>query len=199
MSISFRILVTLAMLSALGCESSTLRSQPRDKLDSNNSDVANARSQILDLSTIATSTAVSEPFISVELPTRDRPVSAAMSCQIVSDNDDSTVVEVWIKVKIARGHYVYASGDDQGPFKGLSVELQLPKNSSTEGDWQFPVPISKNGHKVYFDSVVMHRQLRCSKASDSKVEATVHFQVCNEDVCYPSATLPISGSIARLN
>jgi len=199
MSISFRILVTLAMLSALGCESSTLHSQLRDELDSNNSDAADAQSQIPDLSTSVTSTAVNEPFISVVLPTRDRPVSAAMSCQIVSDNDDSTVVEVWIKVKIARGHYVYASGDGQGPFKGLSVELQLPRNTSTEGDWQFPVPISKNGHKVYFDSVVMHRQLHCSMASDSEVEATVHFQVCNEDVCYPPATLPISGSIARSN
>jgi len=101
MSISFRILVTLAMLNALGCESSTLQSQLRDELDSNNSDAADAQSQIPDLSTSVTSTAVNETFISVVLPTRDRPVSAAMSCQIVSDNDDSTVVEVWIKVKIA--------------------------------------------------------------------------------------------------
>jgi len=114
MSNSFRILLTLAMLSALGCESSTLHSQLRHELNSNNSDAANAQSQIPDLSTIATSTAVSEPFISVVLPNRDRPVSAAMSCQIVSDHDDSTVVEVWIKVKIARGHYVYASGKTKG-------------------------------------------------------------------------------------
>ena len=68
--------------------------------------------------------------------------------------------EVWIKLMIAGGHYVYGHVDEQDPFQPLAVELRLPDGAEFDGDWSYPESRQLNGHAVYYDSVLVHRRGR---------------------------------------
>ncbi len=195
--LSIRSFILAAMLIALGCDIGALRdpSSSRTLLE-NTHDTSDQSLGLIPLTT-ETPVANNEPSITVELPTQDQPVTAAMFCQKMSENADSVTLDVWIKLLIARRHYIYAPADAEGPFRTLSVDLQLPSGTIGKGDWQFPSSNAKNGHEVYDGSVVMHRQVRHSKGPVSNLEATVHFQVCNEDVCYPPVKLQLTGLIGR--
>ena len=197
LSLSVRGLVLAALFIGIGCDSGT-RSDPMSSQSLHENSAATGGQSLSSNSSVMESPIEpSEPSITVELPTRDQPVTAAMFCQIVSDNPDAVTLNVWIKLLIARGHYIYAPTDAEGPFRQLSVVLKMPSAATNDEDWQFPKSKAKNGHAVYSDSVLIHRQLRLSGERVSELEATVHFQACNEDVCYPPAKLQLTSSIDR--
>lgn len=134
------------------------------------------------------------PSIPVEAPTQAQPVTAAMQRQRVSEDKGVATWNVWIKLSIARGHYIYAPDSKEGPFRPLAVEMPLPDNGAIVSDWKFPASNDHGGSAVYYDSVMFYRQLRVPK--ETKLDATLilHYQVCNEDVCYPPAKLQLAGS-----
>jgi hypothetical protein len=105
---------------------------------------------------------------------------------------------VWIKLSIARGHYIYAADNAESPFRPLAIEMPQLDGETIVVDWKFPVSNDHNGNAVYYDSVLVHRQIRLPMDTTPGLMATLQFQVCNEDVCYPPATLELTGSIAPL-
>ena len=197
LSLSIRGLSLTALLIGIGCDSAERRVPLSSHTLHENSDASSGQSLSQYSAPTESPIANSEPSITVELPTPDKPVTAAMFCENASDKTDPVTLKVWIKVLIARGHYIYAPSDAGGPFRTLSVNLKTPSTATNEEDWQFPSSNAMNGHAVYYDSVVMHRQLRLSDETVSELDATVQFQVCNEDVCYPPAKLQLTSSIGR--
>lgn len=197
LSLSIRGLSLAALLVTIGCDN-VGRRDPSSSHSLNENSVASSGQSLSRYSAPSGSPIANiEPSIIVELPTPVQPVTAAMFCENVSDKTDTVTVKVWIKVLIARGHYIYAPADAEGPFRTLSVDLKTPSAATNEDGWQFPSSNAKNGHAVYYDSVVLHRQLQISDGGVSELEATVQFQVCNEDVCYPPTKLQLTSSIGR--
>ena len=134
------------------------------------------------------------PSIPVEPPTRAQPVTAAMQNQRVSEDKGIATWNVWIKLSIARGHYIYAPDNKDGSFRPLTVEMPLPEDATIVSDWKFPASNDHGGNTVYYDSVLFYRQLRVPKGTKLDSTLILHYQVCNEDVCYPPAKLQLAGS-----
>lgn len=135
-----------------------------------------------------------EPSIEVNRPTFANPVTAAMVVVPASDAHGISRADVWIKLRIAGGHYVYASDEKNPPFHPLQIELKLPSGIEAAGDWVFPAAETLSGHTVYFDAMVAHRALRGTVTAGTMIEAVVTFQACNDDVCFPARTITIFAS-----
>lgn len=154
--------------------------------------------QLSDVPTDRSTDKVDAPSIRVEAPSRTHPVTAAMQTRRVSEDQDAATWNVWIKVSIARGHYIYAAKNKDGPFRPLAIEMPLLDGETIVVDWKLPVSKDQNGKAVYYDSVIVYRQIRVPIDTSRKLRSTLHYQVCNEDVCYPPATIQLTDYIGHL-
>jgi hypothetical protein len=197
-SLAIQGLCFAMMLVALGCDADN--SQEKASVRSMHADSGEPSGPLPapDSPTDLAIDAIEAPSIEVEVPTRARPVTAAMQNQRVSEEKGIATWNVWIKLSIARGHYIYAPDNKAGPFRSLAIEMPLPEDATIVSDWRFPSSNDHSGNAVYYDSVMFYRQLRIPK--ETKLDSTLilHYQVCNEDVCYPPAKLQLAGSDAHL-
>lgn len=105
---------------------------------------------------------------------------------------------------LAEGFHVYAPTEEKmSPFK---VEFKLPKGIELAKPLQFPKPIVKSDPilemkvKQYEKDVPMQAiELRATKEltpSEIVVTADVHYQACNDALCFPptikSVTMPVT-------
>lgn len=197
-SLSVRFLCFVAFLLFLGCDKEGSDRKLPNRSPNDDSGESAVDSQILDASSDRSIDTAEAPSISVETPTRRQPVTAAMYSRRVSVVDGVAIWSVWIKVLIARGHYIYAADKTESPFRPLAIEMSQLDGETIGVDWKFPVSTDHNGNAVYYDSVLVHRQIRLPMDTTPGLKATLQFQVCNEDVCYPPATLELTGTIAPL-
>lgn len=119
LSLSIRGLSLTALLIGIGCDSGARRDSLSSHTLHENSDASSGQSHSHDSAPKESPIASSERSVTVELPTREQPVTAAMFCENASDKTDSVTLKVWIKVLIARGHYIYAPAEAEGPFRTL--------------------------------------------------------------------------------
>ena len=101
----------------------------------------------------------------------------------------SKSVGLFVKLRIAPGHYIYSlerSGKSNEP---TSFEVNLPNGFSLSGPWKGPEPKRQtDGSKVFRGDVVFWNHLSASPAvppGKRKMSVKVSFQVCNEAVCWP--------------
>jgi hypothetical protein len=190
-SLAIQGLCFAMMLVALGCDANDSREKASARSMHADSGESSGHLQ-------AAIDAIEAPSMAVEVPTRARPVTAAMQNQRVSEENGMATWNVWIKLSIARGHYIYAPDNKAGPFRSLAIEMPLPEDATIVSDWRFPSSNDHSGNAVYYDSVMFYRQLRVPM--ETKLDSTLilHYQVCNEDVCYPPSKLQLAGSDGHL-
>ncbi len=135
-----------------------------------------------------------EPAFLVGQPTADQPVTAAMAFARVP-GQDATSVDIWIKLLVTSGYYIYASNEGKTPFTSLQVDLRLPSGVEVDSELTLPNAQKLSGKFVYFNSVVMHRRIRIATEPNQSIEAIIHYQACNEDVCFPPAQIRIVESL----
>lgn len=126
------------------------------------------------------------PEIPVDRPTFADPVTAGMACVPSSGSTEAgsaDVVDVWVKVQVAAGYYVYGQLEESAPFHALKVELQLPAGAQPLGEWEFPPPGQKNGHEIYGGTLMLHRRISVADRSEHPLQATVHYQACSDEAC----------------
>ncbi|MCU0718511.1 MAG: protein-disulfide reductase DsbD N-terminal domain-containing protein [Pirellula sp.] len=196
--LSLQFLFVAVMLYLLGCDKVAANKIKPIQSKYEDSGKSTDHSSMPDSPTGGSNDTVVAPSLSVEPATRRQPVTAAMQMQRVSVDKSIATWNVWVKISIARGHYIYAADNTEGPFRPLAIKMPQLDGETAVVDWTFPVSTEHNGNTVYYDSVLVRRQIRLPINSTPGLSATLQFQVCNEDVCYPPATLELTGSIAPL-
>jgi hypothetical protein len=197
-SLAIQFLCFAMMLIVLGCDADESREKALVRSKHEDSGESTRQLQTPDWPTGLSTDTIEAPSIAVEAPTRAQPITAASQIQRVSEDNGVATWNVWIKLSIARGHYIYAPDNKAGPFRPLAVEMQLPDDATNISDWKFPVSNDHSGNAVYYDSVMFYRQLRIPKETKIDSALILHYQVCNEDVCYPPAMLQLAGSDGHL-
>jgi hypothetical protein len=108
-------------------------------------------------------------------------------------------VKVRIKLRIKSGHWIYAlenSGSHSLPTE-LIIPSELPLRA--KGPWRGPEPKSKtDGSKTYAGEVVFERGFVVGAVEEKKtvkLPITIKYQVCNEALCWPPATISLEPSL----
>ncbi len=104
-------------------------------------------------------------------------------------------VTVFVKVRVAPGHHIYAL-DKPGTMNiPTSLEAELPRTIRPEGPWRGPDPkVSEDGSRILSGDLLFQRRFRIepqAEAGTCEVLIQIKYQVCNEALCWPPATIPL--------
>jgi hypothetical protein len=183
-----RIAILVSMVTLLGCDGDNPKSEMAKSVVPSQPKGSEPTLEVAE-SEWEAAIEPSEPPITVEPPSGSHPVTAAIVCHRFSDTANGRFFDVWIKLMIATGHHVYAPTTQAETFQPLSVDMSSESGLVGVGDWTFPPPMQLNGSAVYVESVLLHRRFRSTVDADARIQATIRYQVCNEDVCFPPATI----------
>lgn len=135
------------------------------------------------------------PAIEVPAPTGTNRVTAAAIIQpaIASPGDSITVI---VKVRIASGHWIYAL--EKSGSSNLPTALETPSDWQPLGSaspWRGPEPKTKeDGSRIYAGEAVFQRRFVLgspAKGAIRRLPITIKYQVCNEALCWPPATISL--------
>jgi hypothetical protein len=136
--------------------------------------------------------------LSVPVPSPSEPVTAAMTIQPASALAGKTV-ELVVSIRIASGHYVHGAGDEDSPFVPLAMQITLPEGIEAVGDWKLPAPEKGRGNSfVYRDAALLRRPLKVLSNCLPQILALtgeLSYQVCNDELCWPTGTMELSTSL----
>jgi hypothetical protein len=139
----------------------------------------------------------STEVISAADPSLSDPVTATMQVRPPTATAGETV-ELLVYVRIAGGHYVHGPSSTEGPFKPIAVDMDLPDALEAIGDWGFPHPEKAlSGEPIYRDSLLLRRSLRVRSNAQPQtaiVDAELHYQACNDELCWPPRKLSLSAT-----
>jgi hypothetical protein len=137
--------------------------------------------------------------VKVAVPEASKPVTAAVA--VVPQNDRKTAMLV-VKVRIFALHHIYGldkSGSENTP---TTLKVDLPKGIAFKGAWQVPDPKKGKGKsRIYEEEVVFRRQFMIDRSvapGRYPIKCELAYQVCDEELCWPPATIPLSTDIEVL-
>lgn len=132
------------------------------------------------------------PQITVAAPSGKQRVTAAVMLQPTNAAPGETVM-VFIKVRIAEGHWIYAldkSGSENVPTR---IEAKLARLIGQDGPWRGPEPkVKPDGARTIGGEALFSTRLMVeayARPAKHKLEFKVEFQVCNELLCWPPASI----------
>jgi hypothetical protein len=151
-------------------------------------------------STVAKSTvAKSTAAVSAPEPSAQQPVTATMAIRPENTSVGETA-EMLVSVRIEPAHYVHAIKNRGEPWIPLAVNLTLPDEVEALGDWELPKPeVGHGAAMVYRNSVLLRRALRIRRkpsARTLRISGELRYQACNEELCWPPRTLPLSATFS---
>ena len=91
---------------------------------------------------------------------------------------------------------------DHSETMATQLELHLPDDIATDGDWQAPRSIrsiAPDGHAVYVDEATFRQKLRVkpdASPGGRLIECRVNYQACNDQQCLEPAAVNL---VATLN
>lgn len=151
----------------------------------------------LDLGAIGNSPKENE--FAVAEPSAHQPVTAAMKADH-ADIEPGNNFEMIVRVRIAEGHHIFAASPKSKVFTGTSISLDLPAGVESVSDWSEPAPVvARDGENVFTNSVVYRRTLKLTDASHSgpiSFKGELHYQACNDQLCWPPNSIPITATVA---
>jgi hypothetical protein len=135
------------------------------------------------------------PQITVPPPEGTNRVTAGAIIQpaIASPGDSITVI---VKVRIAPGHWIYALENSGSRNQPTAFETQHDGQPlRSVGPWRGPEPKTKSdGSRIYAGEAVFQRRFVLespAKEATRKLPITIKYQVCNEALCWPPATISV--------
>lgn len=120
-----------------------------------------------------------------------RPVQVSLT---LSPGENKSTAQLALSLKIEHPWYIYVKSSSSTV---LQVDLELPPGVTVEGDWVRPKPRTiYQGEKVevYVGDQILTRMLRIEPAPGGEitVNATVHYQACDPQICLPSEEIRVS-------
>jgi len=141
---------------------------------------------------------VDSPSTPLSKPARAQRVVADLEIT-PSEAQAGDMVEAIVRVKIATGHFIYATNAPEIPFSPLTVDLVLPAGVEPAGEWTGPEPRSSiKGTRVYTDSLQFRRPLRLPANTSAKhlaITGELRFQACTLEMCWPPARIKLSSAV----
>jgi hypothetical protein len=128
------------------------------------------------------------PQMNVPTPSGKTRVTAAVALQPAAVGPGETFT-VFIKARIAEGHWIYAMEDSGSENIPTSIEASVPRTAEPEAPWRRPQPkvlpddSRRLGGEVLFSRPYLVEGY--AQPQKHKLRFKLHFQVCNELVCWP--------------
>jgi hypothetical protein len=96
--------------------------------------------------------------------------------------------EIFVKLKIHPGHYIYSHVADSDPYVVTKVNIEVPEGLFPVGDLRRPtaVPYNDKGTSIYKNEAVFSREIK--GIGLMRVNATITYQCCDGDICHPPQT-----------
>jgi hypothetical protein len=139
--------------------------------------------------------------VKVSAPEVHKPVTAALAVVPPGATAGKTGMLV-VKVRIFTLQHIYAldkSGSENTP---TTLKVDLPKGLSFKGRWKAPDPKNGKGKsRIYEDEVVFRRPFVIDRSVPTgryPIKCELAYQVCDEELCWPPATIPLSTEIEVL-
>jgi Thiol:disulfide interchange protein len=146
---------------------------------------------------ILTDAQLAEQFVLPE-PSPSNPVVVAMKVYPATVAPGGNV-ELLVYLRIARAHYMHCSSGRNSNYSPVEVNVELPKDLKAQGNWRYPQPESTVGDEpVYRNALLLRLPVAvASKTPESKlnVSGKLSFQVCTDELCWPSQSVEISAPI----
>ena len=99
------------------------------------------------------------------------------------------MLTLFVKVRIAAGHHVYALEDSGCSNLPTSLDAALCGVLTPDGPWRGPDPkVHDDGSRTLAGEVLFKRRFLVESGASGKIHklpATLRFQVCNEALCWP--------------
>ena len=141
------------------------------------------------------------PDVTVAAPTGKNRVTAGATLYPASAASGQSVI-VKVKLRIGPGYWIYGL-DDSGTIS-VPTTLQLPARTSPlrpTGPWRSSAPkIKADGSRIYAGEVVFERPfvIEPGAKGEKKLPISIQYQVCNELVCRPPATISVEVVLKNL-
>ncbi len=114
---------------------------------------------------------------------------------LVPDAGDPTRGTVVVRAKLAAGWHLYAALPEGSAYQATELELRLADGVEAIGAWQLPPARPKElGSRMRLwtgDRLFLHRVRGAEELVDGASIAVLRYQVCNEDLCFPVATVKL--------
>ena len=129
-----------------------------------------------------------------------KPVAATLTIEPATVAPGATA-NVSVKVRIQPLFHIYGlnkSGTENAP---TTLKLTLPEGLKLKGNWTAPESKRSGKARIYRDEVVFSAVLDVSKkvrVGKRTIKCTMEYQVCDEEVCWPPATLDLATEVEVL-
>ena len=146
-----------------------------------------------DKGSVTRSTAESDIAVAEPKGTNRVTATAVFHPQMAAPGETTALL---VKLRIAPGHWIYALNDSGSrTLVPTTVMTASEKPFRLVEAWRSSEPkVKSDGSRVYSGEVVFKSRFRIdSSAADrlQKLPITVRYQVCNEALCWPPATISL--------
>ena len=139
-------------------------------------------------------TATATPEIVVPVPKGTNRVTAAAVFHPVTAHAGETV-SLLVKARIAPGHWIYAVDDSGSHNVATTVITESGHPFRLAEPWRSSQPkVKSDGSRVYAAEVVLQSRFQIDRAAADgmqRLPVTLRYQVCNEALCWPPATISL--------
>lgn len=93
------------------------------------------------------------------------------------------------------GWHGYAEVPPESGLRAATIGLSLPKGVELLGPWRRPAGVASAdgaGHLIYEGQVTFSREVALPPVPTGELEVTVDYQVCNESICLPPHSVPLT-------
>ncbi|HKQ39205.1 MAG TPA: hypothetical protein VJ063_14100 [Verrucomicrobiae bacterium] len=138
------------------------------------------------------------PQIQVTAPTGKQRVTAVIALQPANVAPGETVT-VFIKARIAEGHWIYSLEKSGSENSATRIEGKLPRDIQQEGPWRGPEPkLKADGARTIAGEALFSCRLLAggySRPAKHKLQFKFEFQVCNDLVCWPPESIDMEAEL----
>jgi uncharacterized GH25 family protein len=127
-------------------------------------------------------------------PTAAKRITAGVAVQPASVHVGEAVA-LFVKARLAPGFHIYALEDSGCKNLPTSIEFSLSQGLRMDGSWRGPEPREQDdgsrtlaGDMLFRRSFVIEQGARIGKHT---LPVQLHFQVCNEALCWPPETISL--------
>jgi hypothetical protein len=134
------------------------------------------------------------PEIVVPVPKGTNRVTAAAVFHPVTAHAGETV-SLLVKARIAPGHWIYALDDSGSHNLATTVITESVRPFRLAEPWRSSKPkVKSDGSRIYAAEVVLQSRFQIDRAAADgmqRLPVTLRYQVCNEALCWPPATISL--------
>ena len=138
------------------------------------------------------------PQITLPAPSGKQRVTAALALQPTNAAPGETVM-VFIKARIAEGHWIYALDESGSENMPTRIEAKLPRLIGQDGPWRGPEPkLKADGTRTIAGEALFASRLMVqsyARAGKDKLQFKLEFQVCNELLCWPPESIDMEAEL----